>query len=249
MKRMIKSKNGFTLIEIVVVISIIVIIAGATFVGVDQVLDRANRNAEDLEENHGANFEAEAWATVKNLSVDIDSFKETSETSLTEDSEETSETETTETEPTASPNDKDEEFLKRKEELLEMGYTEDEIHIIYGDDGHIKSMSWRSTRRGIGGSGSATPGYMMDIDTSKPSWEMNTELSFDEPVQSCIISCPDGDIKPTLAGEHWQYELVSLGDGRYELKYKGDGNGRTPQTDFKLNLPGGSKIESYTTKN
>ncbi len=248
MKRMIKSKNGFTLIEIVIVISIIVIISGATFVGIDAVLERANRNAQELEENHGANFEAEAWATVKNLSVDIDSFKETSETSITEsESSETEETEPTETEPTASPNDRDQAFLDRKQELLDMGYLEDEIHIIYDEDGHIKSMSWRSTRRGIGGSGNATAGYMLDIDTSKPSWDMNTELSFDDPLLSCIISCPAG-VEPKLAGENWQYELVSLGDGRYELKYLGDGNGRTPQTDFKLNLPGGSKIESFTSK-
>ena len=115
MKRSIKSKNGFTLIEIVIVVSIIVILSAATFVGVNEVLDRANRNAQDLEEHHGAHFEEEAWATVKNLSVDVEAFKETSETSI-DPTEDTEETDPTETDPTLSPNDKDQEFLDRKDQ-------------------------------------------------------------------------------------------------------------------------------------
>ena len=156
MKRSIKSKSGFTLIEIIIVVSIIVILSAATFVGVNEVLDRANRNAQDLEEHHGAHFEEEAWATVKNLSVDVEAFKETSETAI-DPTEETEETDPTTTESTLAPNDKDQEFLDRRDQLIEMGYLPEEITIIYGDDGHIKSMSWRSTRRGFA-NGSITGG-------------------------------------------------------------------------------------------
>lgn len=246
MKRSIKSKNGFTLIEIVIVVSIIVILSAATFVGVNEVLDRANRNAQDLEENHGAHFEEEAWATVKNLSVDVEAFKETSETSIDTTETDPTETDPTVTESTLAPNEKDQQFLDRKDELIAMGYLPEEITIIYGEDGHIKSMSWRSTRRGFAGSGYESQGYDLDIDTSNPYAYTNTTLTFDEPLLKCIISVPEGGSAILSGNQSWIYDLNKLPDGTYELVYKGDGDGRSVRTDFELNLPAGSSIVSFT---
>ena len=238
MKRYIKSKNGFTLIEIVIVVSIIIILSTATFVGIDQVLDRANRNAQDLEENHGAHFEEEAWATVKNLSVDVDSFKETSETSIDPtDTSETSEEETTPT-STLSPNEKDQEFLDRKQELLDMGYLESEITIIYGDDGHIKSMSWRSTRRGfangsVNGGGDETeetkvvlPPIPSNLESTRPvgagQGGINTSITpgVNAPGVKCDVHYGGGNI--SFGNNGADSLVVHLPDG---ISINTDGNG------------------------
>ena len=248
MKRFIKSKNGFTLIEIVIVVSIIVILSSATFVGINQVLDRANRNAQDLEEHHGAHFEEEAWATVKNLSVDVDSFKETSETSLTDptESEETSSEVTSGS--SVTPNEKDEEFLNRKQDLLDMGYKESEITIKYGPDGHIQSLSWKSSRRGFAGSGSGfeSEGYMLDI-TDDPTVWANATMNFDEPVQSFVVVVPNGGGQPQMQGENgWMYDIKDLGNGKYQITLNTSNSATSPQTDLSLHLAPGSTIESFT---
>ena len=75
MRKMNKRKTGFTLIEIVLVISIIVILSTAAFVGAVQVVNRASKDAEDLEAHNGKNFEPNAWNTVKDLSVNIEDIK------------------------------------------------------------------------------------------------------------------------------------------------------------------------------
>lgn len=246
MKRSIKSKNGFTLIEIVIVVSIIVILSAATFVGVDAVLDRANRNAQDLEENHGAHFEEEAWATVKNLSVDVEAFKETSETSIDPTETDPTETDPTVTESTMPTNDKDADFLTRRDELIEMGYLPEEITIIYGEDGHIKSMSWRSTRRGFANSnGYESQGYGVNYNADANSWEFNTTITFDLPIQSCTIVVPNGGSVETWGYDLWMYNIVDKGNGVYELTYKGSGSGGEPLTDINLRGPEGVTIQAF----
>ena len=69
MKKMRNGKRGFTLLEIVTVVAIIVIIAGAAVVGVTVTLQRASATKAYLEDNNGRNFESEARNTVKNLTV------------------------------------------------------------------------------------------------------------------------------------------------------------------------------------
>ena len=48
MKKLRMNKKGFTLVEIVLVIAIIVIIAGAVFIGIPEILARSNQNAEQV---------------------------------------------------------------------------------------------------------------------------------------------------------------------------------------------------------
>ncbi len=69
MKKMRNGKRGFTLLEIITVVAIIVIIAGAAVVGVTVTLQRASATKAYLEDNNGRNFESEARNTIKHLTV------------------------------------------------------------------------------------------------------------------------------------------------------------------------------------
>ena len=65
-----KSRRGFTLLEIVIVVAIIVIVAGAAFLGVTVTLTRANNARNQLIENKGDNFEVNARNEIEHLKAD-----------------------------------------------------------------------------------------------------------------------------------------------------------------------------------
>lgn len=65
-----KSRRGFTLLEIVIVVAIIVIIAGAAFLGITVTLTRANDARNQLIENNGDNFEVDARNEIEHLKAD-----------------------------------------------------------------------------------------------------------------------------------------------------------------------------------
>lgn len=65
-----KSRRGFTLLEIVIVVAIIVIVAGAAFLGVTVTLKRANNARNQLIENKGDNFEVNARNEIEHLKAD-----------------------------------------------------------------------------------------------------------------------------------------------------------------------------------
>lgn len=65
-----KSRRGFTLLEIVIVVAIIVIVAGAAFLGVTVTLKRANNARNQLIENKGDNFEVNARNEIAHLKPD-----------------------------------------------------------------------------------------------------------------------------------------------------------------------------------
>ena len=65
MKKMINSKRGFTLTEILIVTAIIIIISAAAFTGVAITLSRAKDTKKQLEENNGDNFENAARSEVE----------------------------------------------------------------------------------------------------------------------------------------------------------------------------------------
>lgn len=67
MKKFTKTKGGFTLTEIILVVAIVVILSSAAFAGVAVTLNRADKMKKDLSANNGNNFEASAWVTVKNI--------------------------------------------------------------------------------------------------------------------------------------------------------------------------------------
>lgn len=65
-----KSRRGFTLLEIVIVVAIIVIVAGAAFLGVTVTLKRANNARNQLIKNKGDNFEVNARNEIEHLKAD-----------------------------------------------------------------------------------------------------------------------------------------------------------------------------------
>jgi prepilin-type N-terminal cleavage/methylation domain-containing protein len=193
MRKMNKRKTGFTLIEIIIVVSIIVVLSTAAFVGASQVIDRANKNADDLEAHNGKNFESNAWNTVKNLSVDVDEFSatsassiETDETDETDESDESEETTSAEKVTKALKDideimslvgsdltEEEEAFLKRRQDLLDYGYLESEITVyvtIENGEATITGLSYGSTRKGFanGGSGGGGGGAVETTNRTKP---------------------------------------------------------------------------------
>lgn len=73
MKKIRNSKRGFTLTEIVLVISIIVILSAASFVGVAATINNAENARKNIKDNHVDSFEESAWNQVKAWTV---GFKE-----------------------------------------------------------------------------------------------------------------------------------------------------------------------------
>ncbi len=61
MKRTLKTKKGFTLVEIVAVVAIIVILAGALFISVSEILNSTQRSKADREQEF-ADYKASASA-------------------------------------------------------------------------------------------------------------------------------------------------------------------------------------------
>ncbi|MBO4603872.1 MAG: prepilin-type N-terminal cleavage/methylation domain-containing protein [Clostridiales bacterium] len=61
------TKKGFTLTEVIVVVAIIVILAGAGITGIFVSINDYNRYRQDLEENGGYHFEADAHEAVENM--------------------------------------------------------------------------------------------------------------------------------------------------------------------------------------
>ena len=97
-----------------------------------------------------------------------------------------------------------------------------------------------ATTQSSSGGGSSAAGSSVSVSSG---W-WNGTLSFDNPVESCIVVVPNGS---SLSLNQWQYSCKDLGGGKYEIKYQGDGNGRTAQTSITVRLPDGGYIESFVS--
>jgi prepilin-type N-terminal cleavage/methylation domain-containing protein len=62
-----KNRKGFTLAEMMIVIAVIVILSGATAIGVVSWLNNAKNTAANLEANNGDNFEKEEMESIKKI--------------------------------------------------------------------------------------------------------------------------------------------------------------------------------------
>ncbi len=90
-------RRGFTLVEIIVVVAIIVVLSGAAFVGVAVTVDRAKQSG-DAAAEHGQNFEDAAWARVKSIAIgaaDLSDIYEYSPIIIDDDNETNDEEDTT----------------------------------------------------------------------------------------------------------------------------------------------------------
>jgi prepilin-type N-terminal cleavage/methylation domain-containing protein len=99
-------RRGFTLVEIIVVVAIIVVLSGAAFVGVAVTVERAKHQG-DVVSDHAADFEDDAWNQVREIAVGAADFFEiyeyTPETPTPSPAEEEEEEETPTTSPTPTP--------------------------------------------------------------------------------------------------------------------------------------------------
>ena len=152
-----------------------------------------------------------------------------------------------------------------------MGYLPEEITIIYGDDGHIKSMSWRSTRRGfatgaMSGGGDIPnpyadlPAFPSNLETSRPSGagkggiHVSTTPGIDAPGSDYNIYGSNGGIN--LGGNadsavvhlpdgvkivNYSGQVVDLGDGYYRIN--GNANSNTFPSYLEFASTNGSSLK------
>ncbi len=324
MKKMRNGKRGFTLLEIVTVVAIIVIIAGAAVVGVTVTLQRASATKAYLEDNNGRNFESEARNTVKNLTVNTVDWtpvpKYTPQNLAQKKWDEllafgwTEEElggelkyrdngwyiEALEDDPRDYWNpelhngltlDQYTDMKNTVNSYLKAGYTMEELGITYGGpDGYSINPQWnpglhngkpvpgtvitpdptqtststettpkesessnetsgtqasgtQTTHQQTSTPGTNAAGSNINLNTDPNEW-WNGKLTFDSGVESVIVVVPEGG---SMVMNQWQYDCEQIpGTNSYRITYKGDGNGRSKQTEITVRLPQGGYIESYT---
>ena len=76
MKKMRINRRGFTLVEIIIVVGIVVILSSAAFLGVAVTIARANDASNKLRDEGGANFEHDAWIKVNSINLGAADFYE-----------------------------------------------------------------------------------------------------------------------------------------------------------------------------
>ena len=122
MKKMRNGRKGFTLVEIVVVVAIIVILAGAASLGVAATLQQADDTSAELKANNGYNFEAAARNQVESYGVNAVDWA---------------------TIPKYTPEN---EALKKKQQMLADGWKESEIiGLEYDASGWHVNAEWDSS--------------------------------------------------------------------------------------------------------
>ena len=67
MKKVLKSKRAFTLLEVVMVVAIIVIVAGSVFISVSSIMNKAESAGDDIRSAANTNYD--------NFSHSEDSFR------------------------------------------------------------------------------------------------------------------------------------------------------------------------------
>lgn len=146
-----KNKKGFTLAEVMIVVAIIVILSGATTIGIVSMLRNAQNTAANLEAENGDNFEASAREKVKKIGGTAGSMQQQTETlqggaeaSASNSNGTTKQTETSD--PTASST-LNESLAKHNETIEEMleklkkaGCPDDKITVTRDKNGVITGV-------------------------------------------------------------------------------------------------------------
>ena len=121
MKKMRNGRRGFTLLEIVIVVAIIVILSAGAFLGVAATVNRASEAQEQLAVNNGENFEAYARNQVDSYGKDMVYWDPI---------------------PNYTPEN---QAKKMKEQMLAEGWTDGEITFEYHEDGWHIVAEWDPT--------------------------------------------------------------------------------------------------------
>ena len=126
MKKMRNSRRGFTLVEIVLVIAIVVLLSAVSVIGIAATMSKAKNNQMKLEAQHGDNFEVVAWGQVNSIGVGSGGLYDQPE--YTPSIEQAKE-------------QLDEAMREYIDELKEQGYTDDEIQVTYDNEGYITDVT------------------------------------------------------------------------------------------------------------
>ncbi len=121
MKKMRNGRRGFTLLEIVIVVAIIVILSTGAFLGVAATVNRASDAQEQLAINNGENFEAYARNQVDSYGKDMVYWDPI---------------------PNYTPEN---QAKKMKEQMMAEGWTDGEITFEYHEDGWHIVAEWDPT--------------------------------------------------------------------------------------------------------
>ena len=119
------SRRGFTLVEIVLVIAIVVLLSAVSVIGIAATMSKAKNNQMKLEAQHGDNFEVVAWGQVNSIGVGSGGLYDQPE--YTPSIEQAKE-------------QLDQAMREYIDELKEQGYTDDEIQVTYDSEGYITDV-------------------------------------------------------------------------------------------------------------
>ena len=150
MKKMMNSKRGFTLTEIVVVIAVIVLLSSVSIVGIAATIQKANSAQEGVQKHN--EFELVAWQEVKDIGKGLGGSYEP---------------------PTYNPNNEEaisQEWQDQIDEWIEEGYDPSDIIVEKDSEGNITNASIKDgatpKTNNSGSSGGASTGSSSGTDTN-----------------------------------------------------------------------------------
>ncbi len=117
MKKINRNMRGFTLVEIMIVVAIILIISAAAFTGVAVTLSNAQEKQTEIKD-HADNFEIAARTQIKNLEAGVVDW-----TAI----------------PKYTPKKKADREVAA---LMAFGWKAEEIEVTYGDTGYVVTKTW-----------------------------------------------------------------------------------------------------------
>ena len=149
MKKMMNSKRGFTLTEIVVVIAVIVLLSSVSIVGIAATIQKANSAQEGVQKHN--EFELVAWQEVKDIGKGLGGSYEP---------------------PTYNPNNEEaisQEWQDQIDEWIEEGYDPSDIIVEKDSEGNITNASIKDGATPKTNNSGSSGGASTSTDTSTGS--------------------------------------------------------------------------------
>lgn len=232
-----KNRKGFTLAEMMIVIAIVVILSGATVIGVVSWLNNAKTTAANLEANNGDNFEKEEMESIKKIGGTAGSLQQPTETlqggsggsgGTTKATQATQATQGNQSEPsgetTLKPLDENEkkhntEIENWINELIKQGCPEDKITVTKDKRGVITGVKvdWQDPN-------AKTWGDIQDEERAKPrdvgSVHAQGFVQNNNGVYDVTQSGNTYNFTVFGSGNKCDFTLKSNGDGTYTFTMK-----------------------------
>ena len=220
-----KSKKGFTLTEVLIVVAIIVIISAAGMAGIAIAVQDADKRGQKIQELHGeGNWEAAANQKIKDNIPTLgpqDVYEESLDTPSTSTPTPTA-TDKPESTPTSTP-------ASTPKPTTTPASTPKPTTTPASTPKPTTTPA--STPKPTTPSTNAA-GSSVNINTSEvDSW--NGNISFNSGVKSVIVSTED----PKFDINAWKYKTTPLGNNQYQITYTAD-QYQTPDTSIQVRTHG-----------